>query len=87
MKATMTWATTTITKATRKSSAAVWLLITDVRVTRAKVPLTLLTMNQPKLAVSQLSPAGRKFPKKPNAARPSTICGTPNRGPIDERMA
>src|ERR1700674_1609087 len=87
MKATMTWATTTITNATRKSSTAVLLLTTDVRVTSANVPLTLLTMNQPKLAVSQLSAAGRKFPKNPNEARPSTIWGTPKRGPIVERIA
>src|SRR6202165_1670052 len=87
MKATMTWATTTITNATRKSSTAVLLLSTDVRVTSATVPLTLLTMNQPKLAVSQLSAAGRRFPKNPNEARPSTIWGTPKRGPMDDRIA
>src|SRR5216684_3134606 len=87
MKATMTWATTTITNATRKSSTAVLLLTTDVSVTSANVPLTLLTMNQPKLAVSQLSAAGRKFPKNPKEARPSTIWGTPKRGPMVERIA
>ena len=87
MKATMTWTTTTMTNATRKSSAALWLLTTEIRVTSANVPLTLLTMNQPKLAVSQLSAAGRKLPKNPNEARPSTICGTPNRGPMVESSA
>src|SRR3989442_13817399 len=87
MKATMAWDTTTITNASRKSRTAVLLLTTDVRVTSANVPLTLLTMNQPKLAVSQLSAAGRKFPKNPNEPRPSTIWGTPKRGPIVESIA
>src|ERR1700737_3457202 len=87
MKATMTWATTTITNATRKSRTAVLLLTTDVRVTSANVPLTLLTMNQPKLAVSQLSAAGRKFPKNQNKPRPPPTGGTPNVGPIVERIA
>ena len=86
MKATMTWTTTTTAKATPKLRTQ-FLFKTDASVTRAKAPLTLLTMNQPKLAVSQLSAAGRKLPKKPNEARPSTICGTPNRGPMVERMA
>ena len=43
----------------------------------AKAPLTLLTANQPTPATSELMPAGRMLPRKPNPSRDSTICGTP----------
>ena len=52
----------------------------------ANAPLTLLTMNQPMDPVKALSPAGRTLPRKPNAPRLSTIMGTPNFGPHDERI-
>src|SRR5213076_1288819 len=51
----------------------------------AKAPLTLLTMNQPMDPVKALRPAGRMLPRKPNAPRLSTIMGTPNLGPQDDR--
>src|SRR5487761_165562 len=52
----------------------------------AKAPLTLLTMNQPKEAVRPLSAAGNMLPRKPKAPRLSTIIGTPNFGPHEDRM-
>src|SRR3954453_21771226 len=47
----------------------------------ANAPLTLLTMNQPMLAVNAFRPDGRNVPRNPNAPRACTICGTPNFGP------
>src|ERR1700687_4257825 len=52
---------------------------------KAKAPLTLLTMNQPKEAVIPFRPAGRMLPRKPKGPRLMTIIGTPNFGPHDDR--
>jgi len=57
------------------------------RACSAKAPLTLLTMNQPKAPVIVFRPAGRILPRKPKGPRLSTIIGTPNFGPQDERTA
>ena len=48
---------------------------------RAKVPLTLLTANQPIPAVSAFTPAGSTLPQYPKGIRDWIICGTPYRGP------
>ena len=53
----------------------------------ANAPLTLFTMNQPMEPVNALRPAGKMLPRKPKAPRLSTIIGTPNFGPNDERAA
>src|SRR5213083_195970 len=57
------------------------------RASSANEPLTLLTMNQPNAPVTVFKPAGRMFPRNPNAPRLATIIGTPNLGPQDERIA
>ena len=51
----------------------------------ANAPLTLLVANQPTPAVTDISTAGTALPLKPNAMRPSTICGTPCSGPRADR--
>ncbi len=48
-------------------------LFSPVSAARASPPLTLFTANQPIPAVSELSPAGRKFPRKPKPLLLSTI--------------
>ncbi len=76
-KAIAIWATTTIS---RDSSLGMW-----VSWLRAKVPLTLLTANQPMPAMIALRPAGSALPKKPNEIRDRIICGTPDSGPRADR--
>ena len=44
-------------------------------------------MNHPMEPVNALRPAGRMLPRNPNAPRLSTIMGTPNFGPHEERTA
>src|SRR6478609_4888871 len=56
-------------------------LFRPVRAASARPPLTLFTANQPMPAVSEFSPAGRKFPRKPNPRRLSTIWHWPVLGP------
>ena len=80
--ATATWATTITRKVSQKGRFA-----DGRRAWSAKAPLTLLTMNQPKAPVKALRPAGRMLPRKPKAARLSTIMGTPNFGPHEETTA
>ena len=60
-------------------------LMSSASACSANAPLTLLTMNQPIVPVNAFRPAGRMLPRKPKAPRLSTIIGTPNFGPHDER--
>ncbi len=50
------------------------------RVDSANAPLMLLVANHPTPAATDISTAGTALPLKPNAIRPSTICGTPCSG-------
>jgi len=77
-----TCATTMMRKAIAKCRLT---LISPASAWRANAPLTLLTMNQPIVPVKAFRPAGRMLPRKPKAPRLSTIMGTPNLGPHDER--
>ena len=77
-----TCATTMMRKAIEKWRVR---LIRPPSAWRANAPLTLLTMNQPIVPVNAFRPAGRMLPRKPKAPRLSTIIGTPNFGPQDER--
>ena len=56
-------------------------LFSPVSAARASPPLTLFTANQPIPAVSELSPAGRKFPRNPKPLLLSTIWHWPVFGP------
>ncbi len=57
-----------------------------VSVVSANAPLTELTANQPRPAITVLSADGRMLPRLPNAVRPMTIWASPSRGPHVERM-
>ena len=78
--AMITCTTTMTRKASQKGT-----LVDGNRACRANAPLTLLTMNQPKEAVTPFRAAGRMLPRKPNAPRLVTIIGTPNFGPQEDR--
>ena len=52
-----------------------------VRVVNANAPEVVFTANQPIPATKVEVPAGKMLPRKPNAERLITICGTPWRGP------
>src|SRR5713226_3773959 len=87
MNATATCATTMIRKASQNGRLNQLSRRGPASVCRANEPLTLLTMNQPTLAVKAFRLAGRILPRNPKAPRLWTIWGTPNLGPQLERMA
>src|SRR3954469_14529900 len=57
----------------------------EVSALRARVPLMLLTANQPMPAVTALRPAGGVLPQYPKGIRDWIICGTPYSGPRTPR--